>query len=93
MFRLRASIRLRQQLVVLAFVSILPAMAITLNEAFDERRRIHERIHDEAGRLAQAGLARQRLFIDNVQSRLAGLAAAQEIRDPASTGCTRFLRE
>ncbi|HEX5581794.1 MAG TPA: ATP-binding protein, partial [Gemmatimonadaceae bacterium] len=86
-------IRLRQQLVILAFVSVLPALAVTLYDTFDARHRMHERVHHEAERIAEAAAARQDLFIESIESRLGGLAAAQEVRDPAARGCNSFLEE
>ncbi|HEY0970643.1 MAG TPA: ATP-binding protein [Gemmatimonadales bacterium] len=78
---------------VLAFVSVLPALAVTLYDAFDHRRRMHDRVSDQATQVAEAAVARQQLFVESIESRLAGLAAAHEVRDRDATGCNSFLAD
>lgn len=84
---------LTRRLLLLALISILPAIAIWTYTEVALRRAREAEVHDLALRQAELAASELDRIFQGVETLLIAMSAASEIQNPAAGECPRFLRE
>jgi PAS domain S-box-containing protein len=83
---------LRGRLILLVFISVIPALVLILHNAKRDRDVSAARIQEDAQRIVDVAAARQRSFIDSARQLLAVLAEVPEVSAGDGAACSRFMK-
>ena len=89
----RTRFRLRRQLVLLALLTVLPALALAVHNAMEQRQLNRGRAEREADRLVHLAVGEHHAAIETLQHLLAGMAFAPEFHVPAHPRCEALARD
>jgi PAS domain S-box-containing protein len=83
---------LRGRLILLVFISIVPALVLILHNAKRDRDVSAARIQEDARRIVEIAASRQARFIDSARQLLAVLAEVPEAASGDPMACNRFVK-
>jgi PAS domain S-box-containing protein len=83
---------LRGRLILLVFISIVPALVLILHNAKRDRDVSAGRIQEDARRIVEIAASRQARFIDSARQLLAVLAEVPEAASGDPVACNRFVK-
>jgi PAS domain S-box-containing protein len=83
---------LRGRLILLVFISIVPALVLILHNAKRDRDVSAGRIQEDARQIVEIASARQARFIDAARQLLAVLAEGSEVASGDPLACNRFVK-
>jgi diguanylate cyclase (GGDEF)-like protein len=84
---------LRLSLLLLVLLAVLPALALILSTAWEQRRQAISGTEEDALRLARVATADHQRLIEGARSLLIGLAQLSEVQMHNSEACTRLFAE
>jgi PAS domain S-box-containing protein len=83
---------LRGRLILLVFISVIPALVLILHNAKRDRDVSAARVQEDAQRIVEVAAARQRSFIDSARQLLTVLAEVPDVRAGDWAACSRFMK-
>lgn len=89
----RAFSSLRLRLLLLVFLAILPAFALIVMTAFEQRRLGADAAKDEAVQLVRLGALEQTRVFDGARQLLTSLARSADVLKQNGPACSRRLSE
>ena len=83
---------LRGRLILLVFISVIPALVLILHNAKRDRDVSAARVQEDAQRIVEVAAARQRSFIDSARQLLTVVAEVPDVRAGDWAACSRFMK-